>query len=589
MNSSSADSSAASAADPRLLHFVLAVALVLLWGAMFLLRLDFAPPNLMDNDQERPALYALDVLVNGQWIVQRDATNDITSKPPFYTWLVAVVALFNGSLDSFALYLPGALATLAVALLLHHMGLRHGGSFVGFWAAVAWLLSSAGFKLVHLARTDSIFALTVFLTALAGWHAYRRGRGWTWFWVAAAVATLTKGPLGLVLGSFGFLMLLLPSGDSGSARPRRRYAAHATGILLYLGLCGGWFLAAWLVAGQDLIDKQLGRELVGHATVSISGARPGENAWRPILWFLSRFLPWSPLAILALWRIIRAWRSHRRHHPELLYWAAFFLGGMVLFSVAPHQRWDHQYPLLPAASLLAVHELRRWVPANAQRRSYLLFPPLALVVLLAAFLYLDANRIEDVKRTIATREAAADIRRMVDAPATILFDEDTMAAQFYLGTHTTETDQALVLELLEGDLPAVALVRREEEFRFLRPEGTAVFHEWARWSEPGEEKPFLRLVSNRPAPAPFGDRAFVQNGLILKVRGARPVSITRDRFVFDGVGPHPRVTITNRSGEVRRAALQLRLPDGTVLRSENRLRPAETWDPNATQPTNPPP
>jgi hypothetical protein len=40
-----------------------------------------APPNLLDQDQERPASYVLDVVKNGNWVCQRDWSGDVTSKP----------------------------------------------------------------------------------------------------------------------------------------------------------------------------------------------------------------------------------------------------------------------------------------------------------------------------------------------------------------------------------------------------------------------------------------------------------------------------------------------------------------------------
>ena len=48
------------------------------------------PSNLMDNDQQRPAAYAMDVAVNGQWIVQHDDSGDVASKPPLYPWLAGL-------------------------------------------------------------------------------------------------------------------------------------------------------------------------------------------------------------------------------------------------------------------------------------------------------------------------------------------------------------------------------------------------------------------------------------------------------------------------------------------------------------------
>ncbi len=50
------------------------------------------PPDLTDNDQERPSAYVLDVVQNGNWCVQRDAYGEIASKPPL-TWLAGLSTL----------------------------------------------------------------------------------------------------------------------------------------------------------------------------------------------------------------------------------------------------------------------------------------------------------------------------------------------------------------------------------------------------------------------------------------------------------------------------------------------------------------
>jgi len=71
-----------------------------------------APPNLLDQDQERPALYVLDATKNGHWLCQRDLSGDITSKPPLYTWLCALLTLANGRISLATLYLPCVLAGL---------------------------------------------------------------------------------------------------------------------------------------------------------------------------------------------------------------------------------------------------------------------------------------------------------------------------------------------------------------------------------------------------------------------------------------------------------------------------------------------
>src|SRR6266404_1794611 len=118
--------------------------------ALWMVRLN-GPPDLMNWDQERPASYVLDAVRNGHWVCQRDLTGDITSKPPLYTWLAALIALGVGRVNQFGLYLPGALAVVGSALLVLRAGGGHFGARAGFLAALAVMLCPAGLKEFGLA------------------------------------------------------------------------------------------------------------------------------------------------------------------------------------------------------------------------------------------------------------------------------------------------------------------------------------------------------------------------------------------------------------------------------------------------------
>src|SRR5262249_57202466 len=91
-------------------------------------------------------------------------------------------------------------------------------SLVGAWQiATAWW--------------DGLFSLTVAGAALAAFRAWMRGGGWTPFWLAAAAATLTKGPLGLLLAAFG-LGAVVWERRTGRSKPLE--GSHALGIVLFL-------------------------------------------------------------------------------------------------------------------------------------------------------------------------------------------------------------------------------------------------------------------------------------------------------------------------------------------------------------------
>src|ERR1017187_3248324 len=90
--------------------------IALLAACLFILRAA-GPANLTGQDQERPAMYVLDAVNNGNWLCQRDLTGDITSKPPLYTWCCALLTVLCGRINIVCLYLPGALGAFGTAWL----------------------------------------------------------------------------------------------------------------------------------------------------------------------------------------------------------------------------------------------------------------------------------------------------------------------------------------------------------------------------------------------------------------------------------------------------------------------------------------
>ena len=69
--------------------------IMFLMGAVFLLRMA-TPDDLRNRDQVKVCAYILDAAYNGNWICQTDSFGDITSKPPLYNWLGALMVLLFG-------------------------------------------------------------------------------------------------------------------------------------------------------------------------------------------------------------------------------------------------------------------------------------------------------------------------------------------------------------------------------------------------------------------------------------------------------------------------------------------------------------
>jgi len=321
--------------------------------ALFWVRLT-GSVHLMDNDQERPASYVFDIVENGHWASPHDWSGDLSSKPPLHPWLSAILSLCNGGVTVWALLLPASIGMVGAALLVNWIGSKTFGAWAGVLASSAFLLSPSGFKLVALNRTDGLFVLTVTGVAVWAWRASQTGKGWIGFWLWAAAATLTKGPLGIWLGGLGLVHRLWTGPvERRGLRPSR---AWVVGMVVYTCVVGVWLLWAVRSEGQEFLHRMVVQELVGHAVGSKYGAW-GKGLVETPFYFVTRFLPWSPLALLGLWRTIRqpsAALAERRFERFLSCW---IIGGLATLAMATHQRGDLVAPLLPPASLLAGREL----------------------------------------------------------------------------------------------------------------------------------------------------------------------------------------------------------------------------------------
>lgn len=418
------------------------------------------PSDLLDNDQVRPAAYALDVLVNGHWLVQRDPTGDIASKPPLYTWLVALIAATGVGVNEWSLYAPTSAAVLFITIAVLRAGTSRFGAPAGLLAAGAFLFSMYAAKHMALARTDALFAALVTAAALTAYRARTSHAPGLWivFWLLAAAATLTKGPLALPLAAAGLLTLRSGSEQRDGSGRRAVLAAHFAGAALYLTLCGGWLLAAWLQQGQPVLDKLIGRELIGHAAASDSGGWPLISFYKPPLYFLSRFAPWSIPTCVALWRVFKQPESDPDRRLFERFLAGWFLIGLAIFSIAPHQRPDLLLPLIPAAALLAGREMSRWLP-TARRSALLAFTLIGVIAAVAVMFERRAKANDPIVKLTAEWKDLAHRIRAAPSQAALIDVDGPIALQVLLGVHQARETNELAAEALRA-APLVIVAKR---------------------------------------------------------------------------------------------------------------------------------
>jgi 4-amino-4-deoxy-L-arabinose transferase-like glycosyltransferase len=527
-------------------------ALALVAIAIFTIRLT-GLPNLVDNEG-RLGASVLNVVQGGNWLIPHDGLGN-TDKPPMLAWLAALASLAAGRVSPFTLYLPTALATFALAALVFATGRRYFDRRAGLLGGLAYLLSNVGAQQMATARWDGLFALTVTLVALAAFHAWTAGRGWTVFWLAAAAATLTKGPLGLVLGALG---LLAVPWERRSGRPLPLRGSHALGLALFVLIAGGWFLAAYLRVGRHLIDDMIRSELIRHAVMGVPGHRLGKAPSD----FLGNFAPWSVLTFVGLWRV---WTSPaaddgtRRFERFCFCW---FLGGLLLFALSPHSAARLLYPVVPPAAILAGRELDRLARALDRRTLATVCAALvvlALAGLIAKYHHLDRRR-DHVRRTLALLELENAIRSKVGTRFPLTYARDVpFALQLAFDTMRPTVTYAAAAALLRDPAPAYVVVHDLARLRHVLAPGAPPLYQVAACTAGG--RPYLRVVSNRPR-LEWNDPMAVGLGpLRLRLSGVH-VGPTQDgEIVLERRNAAARLTVVNAAaGEP--ATVSLRVAGG---------------------------
>lgn len=412
----------------------------LLCAALFAIRIT-GPTDLEGYAQMLNVGYVMDMMWQGHWLVQHNIENGIMSKPPLHTWLIAPFAAVLG-INHLSLSLPSLLSVLGLGLLIFHVGRQRFGIVAGGFAALAMVLASPMMdKQITLVRTDPLFALTVAAAAFAAFNAWENdkggGKGWTLFWLAGALATLTKGPLGLLLAAGGLLCYFWEKRtDPDTQAPR---GSQLAGIAIFLLAVLGWFLLAYQQAGSELTNKQFGEELIGQAVGAHKPAYSLRNALTPTGFLLMRFLPFSLFLFYALWRVFRHPAENpgeRRFERFLTCW---LLLGLFIFSVIKHQRPDHLLPLWPAAALLIGRELARLGCRFGLSAHRLMQITAGTCIVLLSLTFLRSHQYiategKTTRYSVEVEKAAAALAKTDINPAHLVHFDTPVTLQMYLKT-----------------------------------------------------------------------------------------------------------------------------------------------------------
>lgn len=336
--------------------------------------------DVWNPDEARYAEVAREMRLLGTWAVPHLNGQVYTQKPPLLFWSIAAFGAMTGGaggIDETAARLPSALGAIGALLLVYRIGDRFFGRRAGWLAAAVF---ATCFKILWQGRFGQIDMLLTALVTLGVWfwvrgHTEERPGLYPLFFASAGLATLAKGPVGLLpplLSIAAFLLITRDRAELGRLR-------IGLGLLLWAAVVLAWLVPAGLSGGEDYL-----RQIVFKQNVT-RYVDPWHH-FEPWYYYLTvipaEFFPWSfllPTAVAVGWKRFVKGRAPgsptpgllegsrqtlnaligKRERDGFLFCLCWAVVTVVFFSVSPAKRSVYVLTLYPALALLVGAALDR--------------------------------------------------------------------------------------------------------------------------------------------------------------------------------------------------------------------------------------
>lgn len=194
-------------------------------------------------EEPRRATVALEMLLRGNWLVPTINGEVYQLKPPVFNWILASVYQTAGHPTELLTRLPSVISLLILGLIIFWTGKKYVSGSFGALSAILFVTASGNlFFNVLLAEIDIFYSMVTYASLVSLFHFYQRKNYLVLFIVVyflGAVGTLTKGLPSLLFTGLSVLVFFIVNKDF-----RKLFSlAHLAGIMLYLVIIGGYFLA----------------------------------------------------------------------------------------------------------------------------------------------------------------------------------------------------------------------------------------------------------------------------------------------------------------------------------------------------------
>lgn len=296
------------------------------------------------------------MLVTGDWITPRVGGLPFLGKPPMFLWAQAIVMKILGP-TVLAARLPSALAIAVTSLLLWFWMKRRGQERAGWLAAIFYACCPMAMGMGRVAMTDALMGLWLTVTIMGASDAYHgKTGGYLWMSFGAAFATLTKGPVGVLLPMVTFVLWLIWKRNLKELRKPIWLLVIALFVVIVLP----WHLAIWRAHGPEFLREYFWQ----HHIQRVLGRAFGHSQpfWYYVPVLICAMFPFVAFVPRAWWQAIKS-RTNETLDGRAL-WALWAAGVLLFFSLSRSKLASYILPALPALAILVALHIDRSIKAH---------------------------------------------------------------------------------------------------------------------------------------------------------------------------------------------------------------------------------
>ena len=355
-------------------------------GALFLLTvLSYGFYNaylpITDPVESNYVLSAITMLKHNSWISPMIYDQVWYDKPPLTYWALMISYKLFGISD-FTSRIPNTLIAGGSVALMYHLVYRIKESkYIAVMSALLLFSALQFWYISHAVITDGFlffFSLAIFgysYLAFAKNDKYSMVKAYG----AAALAVVTKGPVGIVLPGLILLLFIAirwftqKDNDDYSLNKDIKLLFNPFGIFLFIILASPWYIAMYSIHGQEFISGFLGLHNMERALVS---EHPKFNVWYYYLIIVPlALLPWTPAVIYRLKSI--KWKEN-----FYLLGAIWFIVIVLFYSLVATKYITYTLPAIIPCIIWGAEAITNSFYNKSTSFKYIVIIPLAIYVLL---------------------------------------------------------------------------------------------------------------------------------------------------------------------------------------------------------------